>query len=63
VEKYLLTIPETAEAIGLGRSKVYELVSAGEIETVRIGKAHRVPRDAIERFVEKLRAAAMDPVL
>jgi excisionase family DNA binding protein len=56
MEKLLLTVAETAEATGLGRSKVYELVAAGAIESVRIGRSRRVPRDAVERFIAELRA-------
>jgi excisionase family DNA binding protein len=56
MDRVLLTIPEVAEATALGRSKVYELVAAGKIESVQIGRARRVPRDAVERFVDGLRA-------
>ena len=55
--KLLLTMEEAAEAIGLGRSKVYELVAAGEIEALKIGKARRVPAEALQAYVERLREA------
>jgi excisionase family DNA binding protein len=55
VERLLLTMSEAAETIGLGRSKLYELVASGEIESVRIGKARRVPVEAVESFVRRLR--------
>lgn len=51
----LLSIEETARALGLGRSKTYELIAAGELETVHIGRAVRVPVDAVESFVQRLR--------
>jgi excisionase family DNA binding protein len=53
----LLRIPKAADRLGLGRSKFYELIASGEIETVRIGRAVRVPADALEDFVQRLRAA------
>jgi excisionase family DNA binding protein len=56
VEKLLLTIAEAAQVIGLGRSKVYELVASGAIESVRIGRSRRVPLDAVEAYVAELRA-------
>jgi excisionase family DNA binding protein len=34
---------------------VYELINAGELEVVHIGRSVRIPTDAIERFVERLR--------
>ena len=54
----LLPVPEAARRLNLGRSKFYELIAAGEIETVRIGRAVRVPVDALQDFVERLRSAA-----
>jgi len=51
--KLLLTIPETSAALGLGRSAVYELVLLGEIPSVKIGRARRVPFKALEDFVAR----------
>jgi excisionase family DNA binding protein len=52
--KLLVSIPEAAVVVGLGRTKLYELVARGEIATVRIGRAVRVPVRALEDFVERL---------
>ena len=52
----LLSIHQAARTLGLGRSKLYELIAAGDLEVVHIGRATRVPVDAVERFVERLRA-------
>lgn len=54
----LVTIGEAARALGLGRSKTYELIAAGELEVVHIGRAARVPVEAIEEFVQRIRHAA-----
>ena len=51
-DKLLLTIPEVAYRIGLGRSFVYELVMKGEIKSVKIGRARRVPVSAVEEFIQ-----------
>lgn len=51
----LLSIEEAARTLGLGRSKTYELIAAGELEVVHIGRCARVPVDAVEAFVERLR--------
>ncbi len=52
----LLYKPEQgAEIIGIGRSKIFELIAAGQIETVRIGRSRRIPRQALEDYVERLR--------
>lgn len=55
-EKLLLTIEEAAERLSIGRSKVYELIASGDIEAVKIGKARRIPAEALVLFVNDLRA-------
>lgn len=54
--RLLLTVEEAAEALSLGKTKVYELISAGQIETVQIGRSRRVPVDALDAFVRRLAA-------
>jgi excisionase family DNA binding protein len=56
VDKLLLKPEEAADVLGIGRSKFYELLAEGAVESVRIGACRRVPRAALEEFVEKLRA-------
>jgi excisionase family DNA binding protein len=51
----LLSVEEAAGALGIGRSKTYELIAAGELETVHIGRSLRVPVDAVHAFIERLR--------
>ena len=43
-----------------GRTFVYELISAGELETVKLGRLRRVPVAALDALVERLRARARD---
>lgn len=53
----LLTVEQTAHALGLGRTTTWHLITTGEIESVVIGrKARRVPYDAIDTYVERLRS-------
>lgn len=51
-ERLLLTIPEVAIRLGLGRSLIYLLVMRGEIDSLKVGRARRVPAEALERFIE-----------
>ena len=53
--RLLLTVREAAHALGVGRSTAYELISAGELEVVHIGRACRVPVAVVEAYVERLR--------
>jgi excisionase family DNA binding protein len=38
METLLCSIPDAALALGLGRSKVYELIGEGRLETISIGR-------------------------
>lgn len=54
----LLTIATAARLLGVGRSTAYELIAAGELEVVHIGRSARVPVAAIDAYIERLRARA-----
>lgn len=43
MEKLLLRPTEVAEALGVGRSKAYQMMASGLLPVVRIGKSVRVP--------------------
>ena len=51
----LLTIVEAARVLSIGRTTMYELVGAGEISVVHIGRAVRVPVSELEAFVGRQR--------
>ena len=51
MEKLLLRPQEAAEAIGISRSRIYELMAAGTIPSVRIGTSLRVPVDTLRAWV------------
>lgn len=53
MDKLLLTIPEVAGQLNLGRSLVYLLIMRGEIDSIKVGRARRVPAEALERFIEE----------
>lgn len=46
---------QTAAKLGLGRTTLWELISTGEIETVKIGRSRRIPADALVAYVDRLR--------
>lgn len=55
MKKLLVTCEEAAEALGIGRSKVYELMAAGLLDSVKIGSSRRVPAEALQEYVLSLR--------
>lgn len=52
--KLLLTVPEVAERLGIGRSLTYQLIMGGSIKSITIGKARRVRVEALKEFVDSL---------
>ncbi|WP_228242064.1 helix-turn-helix domain-containing protein [Porphyrobacter sp. GA68] len=57
VEPICVRINEAARMIGIGRTKLYELISTGELETVKIGKATRVTTASLRELVKRRRVA------
>jgi excisionase family DNA binding protein len=49
-ERLLVTIPEAAALLSLGRSTVYELVQRNKLPVVHIGRAVRVRVDDLRLF-------------
>jgi excisionase family DNA binding protein len=56
--RLLLTVVQAAEMLAIGRTTVYQLISAGDLEVVHIGRAARVPVEAVEDLVTRLRRRA-----
>jgi excisionase family DNA binding protein len=51
----LLTIVEAARVLSIGRTTMYQLVGAGQIDVVHIGRAVRVPIAELQAFVARQR--------
>lgn len=54
METVLLKIPDVMERLAVGQTKVYELLSSGELRSVKVGRARRVPSNELERFMAEL---------
>ena len=54
----LLRPNEVARQLGLGRSKIYQLMQAGELRPVHIGRAVRIPAAEVAAYVARLQAEA-----
>lgn len=52
------TVEEAAERLRVGRTTVFQLIKAGQLKSVTIGRARRIPATALEEFANKLTAAA-----
>jgi excisionase family DNA binding protein len=53
VEALWLSYPEAQKLSGLGRTKLWEIVSSGEIKAARIGRAVRISRRSLEDYMER----------
>lgn len=45
------TIPEALDIVPVGRTTIYAMISAGEIETVKVRGRRLIPRHALETLV------------
>lgn len=52
--RLLLTVPEAAAALAISRSKLYELLTAGTVPSIRIDGSRRIPLAALETYVSNL---------
>ena len=62
MDRLLLRPAEAAEAIGIGRSKVYELLASGDLPSIRVGGAIRVPVTALHTWIERQLAARAEEI-
>lgn len=52
--RLLLTVPEAARRLGIGRTLMYELISTGQIASVRVGRLRRVRPTDLEAYTNSL---------
>jgi len=50
-------VNDAARMIGVGRTKLYELIAAGEVETVKLGKSTRITTASLHDLVRRQREA------
>lgn len=51
-EHRVLTVSEVAEILRVGRNLVYRMVERGEIPAIRVGRKIRVPKTALDRYLD-----------
>ena len=52
-QRLLLRVPEVAERLGIGRTKIYQMIATGELPTIHIGRAVRVSASSLQKWVEE----------
>ena len=56
-DRITATIPEFRRLSGIGRSRIYELLDAGELESIYIGARRLILIDSYRQLIERQRAA------
>lgn len=51
----ILTIPQVAQALGIGLKAAYALVNENKLGAVRVGRSIKVPKFSLEEFVKSAR--------
>lgn len=60
-EPITVRIRRAVELTGIGRSKLYELIAAGEIDVIKVGSSTLVIFASLKAFVERRRGPAYPP--
>ena len=54
-ERWLLRPEQAADRLNVSRTKVYELMARGDLESVRVDGCRRVPVEALREYIARLR--------
>lgn len=46
-------VKEACRLTGIGRSKLYELIAADEIDTIKVGSITLIPMTSLKHFLER----------
>lgn len=52
----VLRVEDLMPILGVGRSNAYALVRSGQVRSVRVGHQFRIPREAIQEFLDGVNA-------
>ncbi len=55
VEPICVKVNDAARMIGVGRTKLYELIASGEIEAIKLGKSTRIMTASLHKMVMRQR--------
>jgi excisionase family DNA binding protein len=53
METLTVTVDGAKKALGIGHTKIYELIGAGQLETIKIGRRTLVKTDSIRALVDR----------
>ena len=50
-----MRIPDACRMIGIGRSKLYELIDEGRVEVIKLGTVTLIPVASLKALIDSLR--------
>jgi excisionase family DNA binding protein len=56
----LLRVNEVQERLKIGRTRTYELIQNGELQSLKVGSLRRVPESALQQFIEERMSSASE---
>jgi len=54
MQKMLYTVPEACKMLSVGMTRMYELINAGDLPAVKIGRKTLIRSEAIKEFTDNL---------
>ncbi|MGA7450469.1 MAG: helix-turn-helix domain-containing protein [Rhodoplanes sp.] len=54
MDALLFSVSEACRILGIGRSKLYSLIAAGELTVRKVGRKTLIPRTELEGFAARL---------
>ena len=55
----ILTAAQAAAFLRVGRSTIYQLIAAGELESIPVHEHQRIPAKSVRKFLRKTSAKAL----
>lgn len=49
-------VSRAMEVLGIGKTKIYDLIADGELETVKVGRRTLIVQASIDAFFERIRS-------
>ncbi|WP_084356229.1 helix-turn-helix domain-containing protein [Novosphingobium lentum] len=59
LEPLTVRIPDAIRLTGICRSKLYELMASGDLETIKLGRSTLIPVDSLKDLIERARAGLL----
>lgn len=58
MERLFVSVAEAAAVLGIGKTKMFELLASGQIESVQLDRRRLVPADGLRSYADEQRRLA-----